>query len=78
MLLKENLGNGIEIVIGEENVYDQLKESSIVTATYNIDGKTIGKIGLLGPTRMDYYKLINVLRLFSVNISEILEMEFRK
>lgn len=78
ILLKENLGNEIQIVIGEENVYDQLKESSIVTATYSIDGKTIGKIGLLGPTRMDYYNLINTLRLFSVNISEILEMVFRK
>ncbi len=49
-----------------------------MTATYSIDGKTIGKIGLLGPTRMDYYNLINTLRLFSVNISEILEMVFRK
>lgn len=78
MLIKENLDKAIDIVIGEENVYDQLKESSIVTATYSIDGKTIGKIGILGPTRMDYYKLINTLKLFSVNISEILEMVFRK
>ncbi|WFA09536.1 heat-inducible transcriptional repressor HrcA [Tissierella sp. Yu-01] len=73
MLLDDTLCNDIDIIIGTENNYAQLKDSSIVTATYSIGGKTIGKIGVIGPTRMDYYKLINTLRLFSTNISEILE-----
>jgi heat-inducible transcriptional repressor len=78
MLMDDALCNEIDIVIGTENNYAQLKNSSIVTATYSIGGKTIGKIGVIGPTRMDYYKLINTLKLFSINISEILEKLFGK
>jgi heat-inducible transcriptional repressor len=73
MLLNNSLKHDIDIIIGNENNYSQLQDSSIITATYKFRGKTIGKIGVIGPTRMDYYKLINTLKLFSVNISEIIE-----
>ena len=73
MLLNNSFTQDINIIIGNENLYSQLKDCSIVTATYSIRGKTIGKIGVIGPTRMDYYKLINTLKLFSINISEIIE-----
>lgn len=74
MLLNNTYTEGINIIIGNENSYSQLKDSSIVTATYSIGGKTIGKIGVLGPTRMDYLGLINTLKLFSTNITEMIEL----
>jgi heat-inducible transcriptional repressor len=74
MLLNNPFTENINIKIGHENIYTQIKDCSIVTATYTIGGKTIGKIGVIGPTRMDYYKLINTLKLFSSNITEIIEM----
>ncbi len=74
LLLTNSYKQDISITIGNENQHSQLKDSSIITATYSIGGMTIGKIGVIGPTRMDYLKLINTLRLFSTNITEILDM----
>lgn len=65
--------NGIDIVIGEENTYDSIKDCSLITATYRLGDKTIGKIGVIGPTRMDYIQVINNLKLFSKNISELID-----
>lgn len=70
---KELSSEDLNIIIGNENIYDELKNSSIITATYALDGKTIGKIGIIGPTRMEYQRLITTLRLFSMNISEIID-----
>jgi len=73
LLLKSSLNSEIEITIGSENVYDEIKDCSLVTTTYKLGNKIIGKIGVIGPTRMDYSMAISSLKLFSENLSEILE-----
>lgn len=65
---------GINIVIGEENTYESIKDCSLITATYRLGEKTIGKIGVIGPTRMDYIQVINNLKLFSKNITELIDL----
>ena len=47
--------------IGRENPYDDFKDMSIVTATYKIGGEKIGSFGVIGPTRMDYARVLSVL-----------------
>ena len=74
LLLSDKLDNGIEITIGNENIYDPIKDCSLITTTYRLGDMIIGKIGVIGPTRMDYFKVINALKLFSVNLTEILDM----
>lgn len=74
LLLNNPIGGDIEITIGNENIYAPIKDCSLIMATYRSGDKTIGKIGIIGPTRMDYLKLINTLQLFSVNITEIMDM----
>ena len=74
LLLNNSISQDIEIIIGNEIVYQPIKDCSLITATYRLGDTTIGKIGVIGPTRMDYYKLVNTLQLFSVNISEIIDM----
>lgn len=69
-----SMSQGIDIIIGQENIYSPLKDISIITATYNVGGRTIGKVGLLGPTRMDYFSLIKTLRIFSSHISNVLDL----
>lgn len=44
---------GIKFVVGNENSYIQLKNSSVISTHYNVGGK-FGTIGIIGPTRMDY------------------------
>jgi heat-inducible transcriptional repressor len=74
LLLNNPISRNIEITIGNENIYDPIKDCSLITATYKLGDRTIGKIGVIGPTRMDYLKLVNTLQLFSVNITEIIDM----
>lgn len=66
----------VEITIGNENTYDEIKNCSVITATYSLNGKTIGKIGVIGPTRMDYSNVINVVRSLSLDLNEILKKYF--
>lgn len=70
--------NDIEITIGDENIYDEIKNCSVITATYSLNGRTIGKIGVIGPTRMDYSNVINVVRSLSLDLNEIIKNYFIK
>ena len=63
----------INVVIGEENEIDQMKDTSLVTAKYLVGGHTIGKIGIVGPTRMNYAKVISALGTISENLEEIIK-----
>lgn len=72
-MLMDDKEEGIAIYIGDENDYKEIKDSSIITATYLVGGNIVGKIGLIGPTRMDYVNLINTLEVFYNNITEIIE-----
>ncbi|HZK38675.1 MAG TPA: heat-inducible transcriptional repressor HrcA [Clostridia bacterium] len=50
--------NELDVLIGKENLYRQLEKSSIILARYNVGEKEGGIIGLIGPTRIDYSRLI--------------------
>src|SRR5207247_1437635 len=53
-LLRELLGPGLTVRIGAENELADLRECSLVLAPYIVEGETVGTVGVLGPTRMDY------------------------
>ena len=71
-LLAKVTTDGIKVTIGEENEIDEMKHCSIVTASYDIDGKTVGTIGVIGPTRMEYSKAVSVLSYISKNLDKLL------
>jgi heat-inducible transcriptional repressor len=73
ILLGGPVSRDIDIIIGEENAYAPIKDCSLLTATYRLGDTTIGKIGVIGPTRMDYIQVINTLKLFSKNITELID-----
>lgn len=62
----------INVSIGSENKYEQLQNCSLITATYKLNGKVIGSIGVIGPTRMEYSKVISVVDCMTNNLSDIL------
>jgi heat-inducible transcriptional repressor len=49
---------GIQLFIGQESGYEILDECSVVTSAYRIDGKQVGVLGVVGPTRMPYERVI--------------------
>ena len=65
-----NRENGVIITIGNENHDERLNDCSVITATYHVDGKLLGKIGVIGPTRMQYGKVTSVVEYLTDNISK--------
>ena len=63
---------GVQIFIGEESGYRVLDEVSVVTAPYFVDGQIAGVLGVIGPTRMAYSRIIPLVsetaRLLSVRL----------
>lgn len=64
----------IHVTIGDENTPQALKDCSLVTVNYLLDNKSVGKIGVIGPKRMDYAKVFASLDLISTHIDKILNM----
>jgi len=60
----------VEIQIGEEIRLRELADCSIVTVTYRLGDKTIGKMGVIGPKRMEYAKVVSVLNSVAAYLSE--------
>lgn len=53
--------NGMQIFIGEESGYEILDECSVVTSPYQVDDQVIGVVGVIGPTRMAYDRIIPIV-----------------
>jgi len=58
-------GTDLEIKIGQENEVEDIKNCSIVVATYYISNRAVGKIGVIGPTRMEYPRVISSVDVIS-------------
>jgi len=53
--------DGLQIFIGRESGHEVLDDLSIVTAPYSYDGEVLGVLGVIGPTRMEYERVISVV-----------------
>ena len=62
--------DGVKVLIGPENVAEELKDSSVVLASYDMGDNTKGLIGVVGPTRMDYSTVAAKLGLIARALSE--------
>lgn len=70
-LLNDCIDNmGISIKIGAENDISGIKDCSIVTANYTMGGNLIGTIGIIGPTRMEYPRVISSMSYIRKMINE--------
>ena len=61
--------NEVRVLIGPENVAEELKDSSVVIASYDAGDNTRGLIGVVGPTRMDYSAVAAKLRFLADGLS---------
>jgi heat-inducible transcriptional repressor len=53
--------DGIQIFIGQESGYRILDDISVVTAPYMLDNQVVGVLGIIGPTRMEYERIIAIV-----------------
>ncbi len=61
----------IQVYIGNETKVESMKDCSMVTATYRIHEGVYGKIGIVGPKRMDYDKVVSTLQSLMVQLDDI-------
>ena len=78
MLSQNKQSGGAQVMIGHENQDQAMQECSVVTASYEISGRTVGVIGVLGPTRMDYSKVLPVVEYTAAALSELLTQLSRR
>ncbi len=64
--------NGVRVIIGPENLAEELRDSSVVMATYNAGDNMQGLIGVVGPTRMDYSAVAAKLSYIAGTLSRLL------
>ena len=69
-VLNTGVAENINVYIGEETAKDELKNFSIVTFDHLLEDKDIGTIGIIGPTRMDYSKVIAVMKYISKKLND--------
>lgn len=53
---------GIQVYIGDETPIQSMKDCSVVTANYDLGGGLRGTVGIIGPKRMDYEKVLGTLK----------------
>lgn len=71
-ILHAHMGGGLEVTIGQENEESRIKDCSIITATYHLDGELLGTIAVLGPTRMEYGKAMSLLEYMNTNLASVI------
>jgi heat shock gene repressor HrcA len=69
--MEDEESRGIQVFIGDETPVESMKECSVVTATYEIEEGVYGKVGIIGPKRMDYQKVVNTLQSLMVQLDDI-------
>ncbi len=69
-MLNSGVAKDINVYIGEENDNEKLKDFSIVTFKHLVGDKELGTIGIIGPKRMDYSKVISVMKYISKKMQE--------
>jgi len=69
-----NREEGLVITIGDENS-DDMQDVALITADYKVNGKLVGKLGVIGPKRMKYGEISSVIKYISENISQTFEVK---
>ena len=71
-------GTGIQVYIGDESPVQAMKDCSVVTATYELGEGLKGTIGIIGPKRMDYEKVLKTLRTLITQLDATFKKEERR
>ena len=72
-LLQGGEDSGLKVTIGSENKFTGIQDCSMVQATYRLNGQIVGPMSVLGPTRMEYGKVISVMDYLHKYLKTILD-----
>ena len=69
--LEDESSTGIQVYIGDETPVSSMKDCSVVTATYELEEGMRGTIGIIGPKRMDYDKVVGTLKALQSQLDDL-------
>lgn len=69
--VQDGENRGIQVYIGDETPVESMKDCAVVTATYQIEEGVYGKVGIIGPKRMDYEKVVSTLKNLMTQLDDI-------
>ncbi|MDE6949527.1 MAG: heat-inducible transcriptional repressor HrcA [Lachnospiraceae bacterium] len=72
--LTDENNTGIQVYIGEETPMANMKDCSVVTATYELGSGMKGTIGVIGPKRMDYEKVVDALKIMKKQMDQLYDI----
>lgn len=72
-IVEESDKSGLNVLIGSENTVSTMNDSTLIFRTIRVDGVDVGAIGIIGPCRMDYEKVISTINLLTQSISEMMK-----
>lgn len=72
-LLQGGEDSGLKVTIGSENKFTGIQDCSMLQATYRLNGQIVGTMAVLGPTRMEYGKVISVMDYLHKYLKTILD-----
>lgn len=74
--LVDDVRGPVKVRIGTENGADLMRSSSLIAAPYRVGGKTQGTVGIIGPIRMNYAKLVSHIEYFSSVLGKLISDTF--
>ena len=74
-LLNSGIAKDINVYIGEENENEELKDFSIITFKHTVGNIDLGTIGIIGPKRMDYSKVISIMKYINKKLNDDLDIK---
>ncbi len=66
-------GESLRVIIGSESCCEDMRHCSLVTAKYGREGRKLGQVGVIGPTRMDYSRIIPLVNYIADAMSQSLQ-----
>ena len=78
LLQKSMFADGVNIFIGEESGYPLLRDCSVIAAPYEIEGRRVGVLGVVGPTRMHYDEVISAVDITAKILGSALSADARR
>lgn len=73
-LFENGIEEGVQILIGNENSIEEMKDCSVIKTPYKFGDNIQGQIGAIGPTRMDYSQVVTFLNAMVKNIEHVLKI----
>ena len=71
-----NEENGVQVLIGGEGNWEELKDFSMVLSRYGVPGIVMGTLGVLGPIRMSYSRTISTVQFMAGLLSDFVNETF--